>query len=455
MCAMLILHGKMFTRMRVLLVFLYVLCASYGQTQPTGTFGRDFYIGILKTFIDNSIPEFSILITSNTSGTATIYIPHLGINTTRSFNQSLDYEVTGDTITKINATVERKGIHVTTDVDVTLVVLKHPRNTVEGFLSLPATMLSTEYVIASYDSHNDKRYLSNFLIVSAHDNTDIEIHENNSIYSVSMNHLDTYLFRGYNDLSGVVVRSNKPIAVFSGHESAQVPKPCFDGEYLVEQLLPVKHFAYEFIVPPIPLRSGYVVRVYSSVQNTTFTYSNATNSKTISLAKAGDFLEILSDNNPMYVLADKPVQVMMYATCLPHNNTARGDIFMTIVPSVTQFTNSYHFTVKALYGFTHYLAITTRTEFISGLRINDHAMGNLFHTYNVSHAYLTFNVNVYKMTGGVYHLQHEQGKTFGAIQCGFGSNFAYGYPLGINTSKDGGLTFWTGKDMSHLYQLIP
>jgi hypothetical protein len=150
--------------------------------------------------------------------------------------------------------------------------------------------------------------------------------------------------------------------------------------------------------------------------------------------KSRDFYEILSGNDAMYVLANKPVQVMLYSTC--YKDAYIGDVFMSIVPAINQYRNNYHFSVIATTEpFTHYLTIIAKIEDISGLRINRNQMGNIFHSY-VTHANNeTFTVNVYKLSSGEYHLYHVTSRKFGAIQYGFYSDHAYGYPLGMEVYK--------------------
>ncbi|XP_060560319.1 uncharacterized protein LOC132720230 isoform X4 [Ruditapes philippinarum] len=387
------------------------------------------------------------------TGKAIIYIPHLGINAIRSFNQSLEYKVTGDTITKVNATVEHKGIHVTTNVDVTLTVMKYPSNTWEGFLALPTVMLSTEYIISSY-SPNHLGYFSDFLVLAVHDDTLIDIHVDKKTFRVLLNRLDTYLVRRHDDLSGARVSSNTSIAVFSGHEATTiVPIICHFAEYFVEQLLPTKYFAQEFIVPPIPPKYQYVVRLYSSSENTLVTFHNATDQNKQLILKAGDFLEILSGNDAMYVFANKPVQVMLYSTC--YNDANIGNGFMSTVPAINQYRNSYHFSVIATYEtFTHYLTIIAKTEDIYGLRINGNQMGNIFQSYVACADNVNFTVNVYTLSTGEYHLYHVTSRTFAAIQYGFNYAEAYGYQLGMEVYKgdeNDGLKCFNCKGMTHLY----
>ncbi|XP_060560329.1 IgGFc-binding protein-like [Ruditapes philippinarum] len=330
--------------------------------------------------------------------------------------------------------------------------MKYPIGTWEGFLALPTAMLSTEYIISSYKPYSS--YKSDFLVVALHDATYISIHVGKKILRVVLNRLDTYLVRRHDDLSGARVSSNTSVAVFSGHEATSVPITCAYAEYIVEQLLPTQHFAREFIVPPVPPKSHHVVRIYSSTQNTSITFRNTMNQSMQILLKAGDFHEILSGNVTMYVSANKPVQVMLYSTCYYVADT--GDTFMSIVPAIIQYRNSYHFSVIVTNeNFTHYLTIIAKTEDISGLRINGNQMGNSFQSY-VTHANNeTFTVNVYKLSSGEYHLYHVTGRTFGAIQYGFSTYHTYGYPLGLGDYKEStgndGLKCFDCKDMTHLY----
>ncbi|XP_053406533.1 CUB and sushi domain-containing protein 1-like [Mercenaria mercenaria] len=407
-----------------------------------GTLGREFYIGVLKPYDINSIHNVTLLITSaNNSGNIHIQVPHLQINTTSRFNGNFEFNLPKSIIQSTNNTVEHRGIRVKTDVDISLLVSTSGSSDVyETFLALPTTILSSSYIISSYTTTTYyKSFNSNFLIVATEPNTTVSLtstHLGQFSQSVSMNQYDTCLYGSVQDVSGITIRSNKAIAVFSGHEATGVPYNCAYGRYLVEQLLPIKMFGHEFIVPPVAPKSGFVVRIYSAEQNTTLHYINSTSYGREVLREPDRFYELLCANEPIKIQSDKPVQVVLYSTCYSYNSTSKlGDSFMTIIPAIQQYKNTYHFTMPSLFGGYGYLAITANTSHMTtGLRLDGQLIHDQIYRYDASPLRGNYSVRIYNVTAGVHTLENVNGTLFGAWQYGFamGSDGAYGTIVGMD-----------------------
>lgn len=358
-----------------------------------------------------------------------------------NFNPNVEFDISNSILHTEERTVENRGIRVTTDVDVSLVVITYPSNTYEGFLALPSGMLARRYVIASYEFYTAS-YRSNFLLLAIDDDTSVEIHNRREGFKVNviLDTLDTYLYASrFKDMSETIIQSNKPIAVFSGHEATSVPTVCHLGgaEYLVEQLAPTVYFAYDFIVPSIPPKAGYVVRIYSSENDTMVNYANSTNNGSVNIPQQGQFHEIMCMRDPLSIRADKPVQVILYGTCRTFASQDLGNSFMSIIPSIAQYNDAVHFTVSQSYSeFAHYIAIVSKAEHVPGMRINGQAMGSPQHTYHATLSGDNYTVLTYSLTYGVYHITNEAGYVFTALTYGFArsatSTFAYGYILGMN-----------------------
>src|SRR5690606_29547875 len=79
-------------------------------------------------------------------------------------------------------------------------------------------------------------------------------------YQVAMERGHTYQLRNVGgegtDLSGTVITSNKPVAVFSGHQCANVPIGVPFCDHLVEQLTPTVTWGRSFLTEPLATRSG-------------------------------------------------------------------------------------------------------------------------------------------------------------------------------------------------------
>lgn len=358
-----------------------------------------------------------------------------------NFNPNVEFSISNNILHTEEGTVENRGIRVTTDVDVSLAVITYPSNTYEGFMALPYQMLAQRYVIASYEFYTSS-YRSNFLLLAVDDDTSVEVHNRTVGFKVNviLDTLDTYLYASrFKDMSETIIQSNKPIAVFSGHEATSVPTVCPLGgaEYLVEQLAPTVYFAYDFIVPSIPPKAGYVVRIYSSENDTMVHFANSTNNGSVNIQQQGQFHEIMCMRDPLSIRADKPVQVILYGTCRTFASQDLGNSFMSIIPSTAQYNDAVHFTVSPRYSeFSHYIAIVSKAKHVQGMRMNGGSMGSPKHTYHATLAGDNYTVNTYELTYGVYHIANDAGYVFTALTYGFArsdsSTFAYGYNLGMN-----------------------
>ncbi|XP_053408018.1 uncharacterized protein LOC123547107 [Mercenaria mercenaria] len=432
----------------VVLVSLSTITSSeISSASSHGTFGRDFFVGILGPWQIIRSGNATLQITSeNTTDTVNIHVPYLGINTRRRFVGHFEFSIPNLIIHGTNNTVYHRGIHVTTDIDVSLVVITSHNSdwneARESYLIIPKSMISSSYIISSYTSGSF--WNSNFLIVATENETvvNITINTESSLpMTVSMNNMDTYFYDSQKDLSGSIVKSNKPIAVFSGHEATAVPYDCYDKHFMAEQLLPISTFGREFIVPPMPPKSGYVVRVYGSEQNTTISYTLTLRNEKRQLRIPGQFHEILGEDKPLKIYASKPVQMVLYSTCYSFDSAYHiGGSTMAIIPATQQYANTYFFTVSPIFGNTdHYVAIMAKYRNIeddlriNGKRFQENVQSNVMTFYKD-----TYIVSIYKIHVGVYKLEHVNGLRFGALQYGFGGNGkSYSNVLGLVTGADG------------------
>jgi hypothetical protein len=154
------------------------------------------------------------------------------------------------------------------------------------------------------------------------------------------------------DLTGSQVRSNKPVAVFAGHERTAIPHNAtlYNGQapsrdHLCEQLPPVRAFGDTFYVAPIhSSQAPDVLRVVSSEDNNVV-FVNTVRSATL---QAGDFYEIKALATPVEIVTSKPSIVAQYMhTSMGVREDpvfpAYGDPSMMIVPPVEQHLKEYSF----------------------------------------------------------------------------------------------------------------
>lgn len=173
------------------------------------------------------------------------------------------------------------------------------------------------------------------------------------------------------DLTGTVVTSRTPLAVFVGHECGQVPNEATACDHLVEQIPP--HAAYGQMFFPVPLalrEAGDLFKIGSVTNNNEVTItctrrtasgssSTVTSSATINEGEYHSHRTLARSDVSGLVTADyrrdfccietsKPAIVMQYT--LGHSedtvsiegvNGQIGDPSMNLVPPVSQFSNDY------------------------------------------------------------------------------------------------------------------
>ena len=188
---------------------------------------------------------------------------------------------------------------------------------------------------------------------------DVPLHIDN------LNQLTSITLSSQDDLSGTKIASDKPIAVFTGHECGNVPTVNVGTcDHMVQQVPPQVTWGRLFFTVPIVGRySGDHYRVATTTANTQFTVTCRTlTSSTPSTAHfsidfndaTGSGFEVFNTNSGTTsgnlssrknnlqwccIESNNPVLVMQYA----QGGTADtfGGPLMTIIPPVVQYLNNY------------------------------------------------------------------------------------------------------------------
>ena len=176
--------------------------------------------------------------------------------------------------------------------------------------------------------------------------------------------MDTVLITSPDDLTGTVIRSEKPLVVVTGHQCGEVPRGNTTCDFIAEQLPPQTTWGYTHILVPLAVRrTGDYYRIaaylddtvvnitcvdYGSSSPSTVTYTldrmhvqNHTTHTTVDCSDSFRYQYCI-------LQASKPVSVTQYSygysrdrTCF---GTEIGDPFISVVPPITQYMNKYTFT---------------------------------------------------------------------------------------------------------------
>jgi hypothetical protein len=168
------------------------------------------------------------------------------------------------------------------------------------------------------------------------------------------------------DITGTMVESTQPVAVFSGHECASVPSTRPACDHLEEQLFPMSTWGRTIAVSPVRYRVGAepaLVRIMAQSNGATLSFDGiATPPSCARTLQRGQFCELETDAG-FTVSANIPILVGQYLrglgeppecqcagqTC-PDLPNCVGDPALVLEPPVEQYRASYRFLVPSSYS---------------------------------------------------------------------------------------------------------
>lgn len=194
---------------------------------------------------------------------------------------------------------------------------------------IPVHKLAVEYIIIS---SNPVKCFSQFAIASPHENTriwitfkmkeglqiDRETYQNGDVLILKLNHLETYQIEHTVDMTGTVVESSSPIAVFSGNDCNPVTGHgvC---DHMFEQLLPTSNIDTAYVVTP-HMNSDTKIRIIATefsiiFYNCTVSYITVWN-MLILLFQTTNHVILNRVNRSWLRVSNYPLHLKTWANCL-------------------------------------------------------------------------------------------------------------------------------------------
>lgn len=260
--------------------------------------------------------------------------------------------------------IQKATFHITSDKDISVYGLSSANYSSEAFLVFPSDVINKEYMVMSYNSdgvHGGHFTPSQFSIIATEDNTNFTIiptcptsRTGLDTIKATINRGDAYLvqaelndFVKTYDLTGSQIISDKPIAVFGGHQRATIP---YDVELysessrdcLIEQIPPLSTWGKNAFVIPFPqpenieLSGSDKYRVLSAVNQNRVIINGDT-----FIINKGHYYEADLNSTPIAIQADNPILVAQYKKTPRFNGSATliSDPLMMIIPPKEQFIN--------------------------------------------------------------------------------------------------------------------
>jgi gliding motility-associated-like protein len=421
----------------------------------------------------SSQSSLEIFVTSKTVANVQIFI----FTDNRTINFTVNPGVTHREIISIansnpyaavtSGNAEKKAVRVTSDENISVYAFNNRAASADATVVLPLNTLGTRYYASAYfeeppatDQLGSGGSPSEILIVATVDNTNITVTPSvitinggqpGVPFSIQLNQGDIYMIQAYADLTGTLVESDgstddcNSFALFGGNRWTRVTggQDCsafnvgvnwsggFAGDHIYEQMYPVNTWGRNYSVIPFQRRTGYVLQVTASEDNSIVTIGG----KTISL-NAGESDRTVQ-TTAISVSSNKPVQVAQLAQSLScdfnpgiNNPVGPGDPMMIMISPIEQKLTNITFNALTAPAINEYfVSIISETAFLDQLTLNGNAINTLqFQPTpgNPDYSYGTVVIN----KGQDYTLDSDAG--FIAYIYGFGQIESFGYVAGAN-----------------------
>ncbi len=361
-----------------------------------------------------------------------------------------------------NERVARQSFHVVADNEIAVYGLNKAVTTSDAFLALPVDVLGNNYYVLSYNSHDateQNATPSQFAVVATEDDTEVQILPSANAQingrnrqTITLNEGEVYLVQARvnlqqdlgssGDLSGSQVISDKPVAVFAGHQRSLVPftiDPTLDSrDHLVQQLPPLSTWGMSAFITPFPRSSDEtdigtdLFRVIAALDGTNVKVG----AQSVSL-NAGQFFEGPIGRTAFPIRADGPIMTAQYrkSTKLDEDSVGvrrQSDPFMVLIPPVEQFLQEY-LTINAqvvedqeIVYETQYMTIVAPSRNTSSVVVEPPPLQPLIW---VSISDTDYSYAIARVNDGVHSISADT--SVGVYVYGYGGADSYGYLGGV------------------------
>ncbi|OZG72243.1 hypothetical protein BTA51_15990 [Hahella sp. CCB-MM4] len=416
----------------IIFLFFISLSGIANAVQPDSK-GTDFWL-MFNGNLPGSGEVVNLYITGDIATNGTVSIPGLAF--------SSPFAVVPGTVTTVNLPlsvrmdtsdfIESKGVHVVANDEVTVYGLNRRTATTDAFLGLPTDILGTEYINQGYANVNIVN-ATQFGIVASQDTTTVTITPTATTgprtagvpYNIVLNQGQTYQLRNGNaapaDLSGTIITSDKPIAVFGSHQCANIPQGFIACDHIVEQLPPTSTWGQAFVTYPLATRTnGDTIRVLASNDVTSVSINGAP----VAVLNRGDIYETVLAI-PARITADKAVLVTQYSNSSSYDNVT-SDPFEVVVPPFEQFLSGYTITTPASGFSLNFVNVVVPNAAVGAVTLDGVPIPAGSYTAigasGFSGASVAVALGSHNLTGPL---------PFGLTSYGFDSFDSYGYPGGL------------------------
>ncbi len=356
-------------------------------------------------------------------------------------------------------TLDDRVVKVTASSPIACYGLNHKQNTSDGFLALPDRSCGSEYRIISYGNSIDAfggDMPSEFAVAAFSDNTVVTITPSaptstgraaGAPFSVTLAagqsiQVQTQASVAGQDLTGSIVSSTLPVAVFGAHARTETPSGFLSGvgvlsrNTLTEQLPPVGVWGRNFVLSAFQIDAtgnmnpeGDLMRIVALNDNTAVTI----NGRPWTTLMANRYADSLI-HGPIVVTATGPVLVGEYAHSSLRQTDEVGDPFLVVIPPIDQSYNDYTFFASDDPAFNFQkVIIATNTAAQSNIQFDGTPLASsIFAPLSTMIGGSSFALTELPITAGSHRLSTTTpaAQAFTIVAYGLGWVDGYGYTAG-------------------------
>ena len=414
----------------------------------------------------NSLP-IKMKIITNEAGTVQVIMPNRKTYTFSLTSKVTEVSVPASLVRVLAIGIGNKGIEIKSTVDVAIYVVELDTVAYHGTVMplVPVINSAKVFVVQSYET-NYYSPKSHFVIIATEYSTDVNItlktlspgnvtyknmiFKDGDIVRISLNRLQTfYAYLRTNDLSGSLIESNKPIAVFSGADTVGIPKDIAYGNIIESQMIPVSQWGFVYVVPTIYPGQCHV-RVFA-FHNATHISVNAKFDldRNITLNQ-GEFWETTlygSQAQPLFISSDTAISVVLYGSTIGFLDNDRSNPFMLVVPDIYQYSTLATTFSTMLYSdpddllnkkpFENYAAIVLLDTSYNQLQYNGKAP-EILRSYSVLNDYTVVITPLNNVTTHtISTVKTSTSIPMAVFVYGMASREAYGFVAGFHSTNAG------------------
>jgi hypothetical protein len=327
--------------------------------------GTDFWLAFPGVYYYHYEAALTLYISSPVGASGTVSIQSLGFNQPFSVapGNVTNISLPGNAMLGLAAGLTTNGIHVTSTQPVSVYAgCFVAENWAAAFAAYPTSSLGTNYCAMGRAGGVYGHYSQIVILATTNDTTvTITPSPNAQLSNSETNYFteilqqgETYQLQSDNDvgdLTGTVVTSDSPIAVFGGAELGVVNS--LDDNILSQEQLPTSDWGFQALALPFAGRSGGDDYRVLALNNGTAIWTNGIEVTTL---QAGQFYDTII-NGPVQFQGSNPIQVAHFANGERYDNPPNfyGNDTEILLPATAQFSTSY--TVYSLPLATNYLNI--------------------------------------------------------------------------------------------------